>query len=354
MGLREEKNLSIFSFKKLPKAFLIAFAAIIIFELINLHFDDYFYNPIPKKGLPFEGIRVKLKNEISQSPQHSYDIVIIGDSHSHVAFMPNIIEAKTGLSCFNFSLFGRMGPLGSYLLVQNYLKTHPAKPKYLVVGFFFYNIYGTSNKQWFRKNVVTSYADFSKGNIIALTKELDLGRQRLKLLIPSIKHYDRIKYIIENPFSFRLPTSGEINNFTQQAISDKGYFPYHVNDIMQPRDPEYKLFVENSNVIGKQVNPYIRSIIDIAAENNIKIIFHISPIPSAPYKKLKSRGYIEAYHQSADSLKGNNTDFFIFDPQTSVSDHNLYVNLSHFNKNGSELMSSIFADKINELESGVK
>jgi hypothetical protein len=66
MGLREEVSLFMPNSKRFPKAFVITLLFITFFELGNAYFDNYFYSPRHEGGigLPFEGLRLKIKNEI--------------------------------------------------------------------------------------------------------------------------------------------------------------------------------------------------------------------------------------------------------------------------------------------------
>ena len=90
------KNSSIFNSKKLPFGFLLALLMILIFESLNVLFDDYFYRP------PYDGLRIKVKNELSVNPKNKFDFLILGDCYPLIGIIPKIIEDRTGLTGFNF------------------------------------------------------------------------------------------------------------------------------------------------------------------------------------------------------------------------------------------------------------
>lgn len=122
--------------KRFPYGFLIALLFVLAFEFANAFFDNYFYSPNAEWPVtPFEGLRLKLKNELALSKEKAFDIIILGDSHGHISIIPKIIEEQTRLTCFNFSLFGAQGTLAPYWMFRNYLKSHDTKPKYVIVEF---------------------------------------------------------------------------------------------------------------------------------------------------------------------------------------------------------------------------
>lgn len=351
-----EKSFSIFNFKKLPTGFLLALLLIMGFEFANDYFDNYFYTPRIEEGigLPFEGLRLKLKNEISQSEEFTFDILIIGDSHSHVSIIPRIIEEKTGLSCFNFALFGAQSVMGSYMIFENYLKAHPIKPKYVILGFVPSNTFQIG-KRYMEVNALTAWSDMKKGNIKKIIDEFGIGLG-IKFMLPSIKHQERFRNFFNNPFKFRIPKREEIQRIIDQVYRERGHYPQRAN-MSYPPDAEENGFIKffiytdlHKFIIKPFAEKYLRKILDLAVKNKIKIIYHIQPIPPYLSRIVNNYPYYKQYRKFVNSLKREYPDFYIVDAQDVLNRNEIYLDIYHLNGKGAPILSEFLAHKINELE----
>ena len=352
MELRVEKNSSTSSFKKLPGGFLIALMFIVVFEFANDYFDNYFYSPREEGvGQPFEGLRIKIKNEISQSRENNFDILILGDSHSHVSIKPKIIEEKTGRSCFNFSTFGWQGTIGSYWFFKNYLDSHVLRPKYLIVAYSFLTAYP---EEFTRDMQIINLYDLRKGNILAYMEEFGFI-PGIKFIFPSLKHQGRFKEFIKSPFSFKMPTKKQLDDFIMQVYLDKGHYPLRVEKVFSPEAKEsgYKKFFEYANLDNFKISPfalkYLRRSLDLAKKYNIKIIYEVQPLPPYLYNKISRYNYLKQYNDFIDSLKKDYPDIIVINPQNILDSDDMYMDRDHLNGKGAPILSEFLAQKINEL-----
>ncbi|MBI5049311.1 MAG: DUF1574 family protein [Nitrospirae bacterium] len=346
------------SFKKLPGGVLIAFLFISIFEFANAYFDAYFYSPhVQGIATPFEGLRMKIKNELSQSRENKFDIIILGDSHSHVSIIPRIIEEKTGRSCFNFSTFGRQGVMGSYWMFRNYIEAHDIKPKYIIVGFSPFYTYPITKSFWDSSNILTDLSDIRKGNVRAFIEEFGVV-QGIKFLLPSLKHQGRFKEFIRNPFSFEMPDRVQLNKFTEQFYLDKGYYPERINESYpkESRESGYDKFFQytdlNKFVISEFSYKYLRKMLDLAKEHKIKVIYHIPPIAPYLYSVVKNYSYMDRYNEFVDSLKKDYPDLIAVNSQHLFNENDMFLDIYHLNGKGAPILSGFLAQRINELQRG--
>jgi len=342
--------------KKFPSAFVIAILFIFIFEFANAYFDNYFYSPQYEGGIgmPFEGLRLKLKNEISQSKEFSFDILILGDSHSHVCMMPRIIEDKTGLSCFNFATFGAQSVMASYWILDNYLKTHPEKPKYLIIGFDPFYIY-PMKRPFMETTALTGLADLKKGNVIKFIDEFGISKG-VKFILPSLKHQGRFRKFFKNPFAFEIPSKEQLQNFIQQFYRDRGYYPERVNESF-PRDHElngFRHLLKYTDLNKFEVSPftekYFRKLLKLAVENKIRIIYHIQPMPPYLSEVVNKYPYLIQFNNFLNSLKKEYPDFHVVSTQDILNKNEMYLDAYHLNGKGTPIQSEFLAQKINELE----
>ncbi|MBI5056266.1 MAG: DUF1574 family protein [Nitrospirae bacterium] len=342
--------------KKYPTAFVIAILFIFIFECANAYFDNYFYSPQYEGGIgtPFEGLRLKLKNEISQSKEFNFDVLIIGDSHSHVCFKPTIIESKTGLSCFNFATFGAQSVMASFWILDNYLKTHTKKPKYLIIGFDPFYIFSLK-KHYMEITSLTALADFKTGNVGKFIDEFGISKG-IKFILPSLKHQGRFRKFIKNPLAFEIPSKTQLQDFIAQVYRDKGYYPERADESFPP-DAElngFRHLLTYTDLNKFSVSPfsekYFRKILELAAGNKIKIIYHMQPMPPYLSEVVNKYPYYGQYINFVDSLKKEYPDFYVVNTQDILNESAMYLDAYHLNGKGTFIQSEFLAQKINELE----
>lgn len=341
MGWKVAKSSFTFSFNKLPKDFLLLVVLIVIFEVMNMLFDDHFYSP------PFYGLRMKIKNELSLNKKNHFDILIFGDSYNIAGINSNTIEQNTGLSCYNFSTHIWQTILASFCMFNNYLKTCTKKPKFIIIGFIPKSCLITKNDVV--KNYVPYLYDFTKGNMSVLNKEFGVI-QVLKFLIPSLKHQYYFKSFFETPYFLRvrkIQSRRQIDSFIQQVSADKGYYAWHGDEVFDgtiDNDASYSGFT-----ISDFFNKYLRLIFDLAKNNNIKLVYLI-PTSSPDYYNLwVKEGVMRKYSDFIFSLKKEYPNLIIVDPQFIVNKKELYADASHLNRNGARLLSNFLSEKINAV-----
>ena len=227
MGQMVVKNLSTFNFKRLPIGFLLALLVILLFESLNLLFDDYFYKP------PYVGLRVKIKNEILHNANNRFNFLILGDCYPLTGVIPDVIEAKTNLTGFNLATHVDYTILSSYCVLKNYLATCVKKPKYIIISFLPMSC--SLTKEEIVSNDMRYFYDFSRNNELSFIKEFGF-KQSVLFLIPSLKHQYLWKNILNeiSTLKFLVRNSNKVVPFVNDVQAKRGYASCD----------EYKIFME--------------------------------------------------------------------------------------------------------------
>jgi len=343
-----ERNSSTSNFKKLPKGFLLSLIFIFIFELLNSYFDNYFYDLENHSGLT-----IKIKNDIAQNKDINFDILILGDSHTHFGIKPQIVEDITGLSCFNFSLFSPQGIFGSYAVFKNYVKSHPIKPKYVIIGHVPFTMY-PMDKSVLNKSGIFGLVDLKKGNLKTFFKEFGIA-QGIKFLIPSLKHQEHFKNLFKNPLFLNISKNTLINDIVKEIYLNKGFHlkkkQIFVSEETKMR--EYKIFFENNDLNNFKISPfsykYLIKILELAQKNKITPIYYVPALPPYVYERLEKYIYMKQHDDFINSLKRDYPDLIILKSQQVLNEDDMYLDMYHLSEKGVMALSNFIAQEINVL-----
>lgn len=339
MGLPVEKSSYISNSKRLPRHFLAALAMIFLFESTNVYFDNYFYM------YPFEGLRMKIKNEVSQSRGSHFDILVFGDCYNLTGVMPRTIEKETGLVCYNFSTHFIQTIFPSYCMLKNYLVAPSRRPRYIIIGFLATSLAVT--KENIKKESLPHLYEFVKGNEAMFLKEFGIG-QALNLLTPSLKHQYFFNDFLKNLMSFsRVRGKREIDDFIKSVYNDGGYYAWRSNDAYR------EAISDDKNPTDFSVSPfftkYFNKFLELAKKNNITVIY-LMPSTTLDWQERDRRYGVPAkYEIFLNSLKKDYPDLIILKPQHLLNEKALYVDQRHLNGRGALDLSEFIARKINEL-----
>lgn len=338
------KNLFIFNSKYLPAGLLFCVLLVLSFELFNAIFDDHFYSArirhtVAASKVGFEALRMKVKNEFSQTSGNRFDVLVMGDCYNIVGVIPRIIETETELSTFNFSTHLAQTVLASYVMLENYLRENATKPKFLILGFLPITL-GSSTELGY-------LYEFKDGNMAVLKKEFGL-RQAIRFSIPSLKHQSFWKEFVNNPLSVRLSTKAEIDDFIETVYLDSGYYAWRANAVyrgsMKETDaPLYEFKVSDFSF------RYLMRILDLAEVNNIKVIYIFPTHPPDVYQAHLQQGLVNLYEDFLESLIKKYPGMTLVKPQHVLNDKSMYINWSHLNSKGAAELSNFLAFKLNEM-----
>lgn len=319
----------------MPRSLLAALFLALVFEAGNVMLDDRFYSP------PFEGLRMKIKNRVALTGGGSFDVIVLGDSYCISGIIPADIEKGTGLSCFNFSTHGRQTVLASYGMMKNYLKRCSRKPEYLVIGFL-PQVCGHT-RQKIEKEYLPYMYDLKDGNMTIFFAEFGWA-QGMKFLIPSLKHQAFFKRLLARPFSTRLAARGGIEKFALGVAAERGYYAWRPSE-------------KHRNAPGSDKTPYrfraspffrkyLYAILDLAAENDIRVIYVIPTKRPEWYRIREKQGVVKEYGEFVEEIKAEYPGITVLDPQTKLDHKDFYVNRDHLNGRGARVLSKLVAERI--------
>ena len=321
--------------KKWPGAFLLTVLMVVLFEAGNYIFDDYFY-------LKYSGFRLKHNNELSLRRGNDFNIIVLGECDSASGMMPSIIEKKTGLTCHNFASYWVQTYLASYCVLNNYLKKCAKKPRYILIGHD-----TTLNDKIARDN----YYDMSKGNSAIFIKEFGIFNT-LKLYVPSLKHHGFFNKMIDDPGLFKnlIYSKSRIDNFNKRFEEDKGY------DLLDPGiwDGDFPAFIKERKkslaVLSPSHDKYVRAILSLARDNNIKVIWSITPRPVAAGIFEEEQGISTRYYNYIGRLKKEYDNLIVLQlSQDILYENKHFIDGVHLTKEGGKLYSEFISEKINEI-----
>lgn len=321
------KSSSTSNSRQRPWAFLIALTVIVVIECLVVRFDEHFYYP------PFNNLRMKVKNEISQSPEHHYDVLVLGDSFNLTALDPDLLTAGTDLSAFNYATFAVNSVITSYVLFKNSLEKEGPKPRYLIIGYLDY--IPQFSKDYIYEKYAHTLFDFKKGNVGVFTAEFGpaLG---LKFLIPTLKHQG---YFLLNA----KPTPLEKVRAVRQSVYDrKGFYEWHPERVFDG-GIDYINTDEAFNVTP-YFDKYLHKILTLSARHNIRVLYVMPTVVPELDGRLTAAGRRAAYMAYLRGLKEEFPNMDIIYPALLLSDPQLYTDQDHLNRHGSAVLCEMVRD----------
>jgi len=312
---------------------------ILIFEAFNLIWDDYFYRS------PFDGLRANLKNEIALKKGNTYDLLIFGGCYSIKGFIPKVIDKETGLTSFNFSTYDLHSIFSQQLILKNYLRRNSKIPQYVVLSYGPYNAFNVG-KTLSEENLYFFY-DINNGNFIEFLREFGLGRT-LSLFIPSLKHQYFYELFIRMRQLPRLTPKEKVDDFIKLTYDSGGYDPTNNQNVY---DGEIDLDVLQMILdVPPFFKKYITKFLNMAIENNIKVIFVIQTRPKVWHDVELKSGKLKVFKEYMEMLKREYPEMVVLDAQEDLDNSDLYADFFHVNEKGAIALSKLLSEKINQFK----
>jgi hypothetical protein len=329
-----------------PWALLAAIVLFGVFEGMNAVWDEHFYTTETRttqaiiQGL--EGLRMKIKNDYAQRRDNSFDGLVLGDSYYISGVLPNLLGEKLGRDVFNFSGFGDQGVFAAYCLFKNYVRAHPGRPSWIIIGF------QPDTLSRPRIDPGLMY-DLRKGNAWAMIGEYGLS-EGLKLQIPSLKHQHVWRGVMKyGQWPRTTLNKKQITAMIQDVLKNKGFYsPYPFQAVAEPAgekdlNPFYHFRVTQPSWKN------LRGILDLAGKHHIQV-FYLRPTYSEDWRCLYERqGVIKDYAAFLERLKELYPGIIILDYQQDIHSLSLYSDRLHLNLNGARLLNQKLAEDIREF-----
>jgi hypothetical protein len=294
-------------------------------------FEDYLY------PYPFDGLRMKIKNEVSQANFEDYDVLILGDCYNIVGVIPSVIEKETQLKCFNFSHHRNQSIAASYILFENYLKSHHHKPEFIIVTY----LPEVINHE---KPDFTYLYDFSHGNRIMLAREFGFGYM-VKSLFASIRKQGFLKEAFFHPRS--IFDTGLVNRhefFYQVLYKDKGYYHRYEDRIYEGGNDRHFTEFYFSPFFKK----YFEKINRLAVDRGIKVVYVMPAFPPEAWDAFFKEAYMDYVQYFQNWQNREKSNFVILEVQGILNENTFFNDNMHLNRKGAEALSNYLAEAIRD------
>ncbi len=256
--------------------------------LLLVYFPNFMINYIDGEAPSFIW-----NKRVSNTPQDKYyDVVVLGDSVSNAAYVPEELSDST----INLALSGN-GPLENYYTMQNWLE-HNAPPKICYISFM--DIHFQSLPSFWKRDMY--FHQFSLKNSMAMLEEAaDAGKTKIW---NEQAMWDFISYELWLPNkyitafmngSFNQRRASNIENTTLTALHGGRFIGSTTKEYSPETDQVFDTFTVNP-----LYDRYYKKLIKLCIENNIQVRLIRLPMPE---NCLFTDKYHETFYAYYDALQ---------------------------------------------------
>lgn len=313
-------------------------AFILLFEGANVAIDNrlYLYRKADGPG-DLLGFKVRLKHDYARDSDATYAIAVIGDCYPSTGIKPSVIEAESGLTCFNFATCQMLGVISAYSMVKRICDAPKPPPQYLIVGF----IPDTLAQDGIDPNL---FYELKQGNTDVLLPEFGWA-QCLKFQVPSLKH----QFFFRNCISIKIPSAENIEDARSQVAYDKGYMPWWTG---AEYDGKVTDEFRTPFTVTPRAHAYLEKILALADEHEMRVIYLIPTNPPDWFEFHTRSGKTRAYYDYLETLKNAHPRLILLHPQRLLDRKELYADRLHTNGVGTATLSRFIGEVIRRLEAG--
>ncbi len=315
------KNITISSFKNIPKGFLVAAALFLLTEcftylnraeLVKNYWNKFLIN----------------EHLLLESPG-DYDYLIMGDSIQKTGIRPMELDEKA----LSLGLPGGK-PMSLYLMLKRYLKNHrPPKAVFLYI-----------DPEEPRDSLYVILRYFvSVPEFISIWKDLTL-REREVFLMRYLPTLDLRKVGLTK----RDEYAGSNESFTNQMKNGRGYMPAARSGLAISEDyfRKDRTRYQSRVSISKKDMEYLDKFMKIASSKKIKVVFLGFLLPKELYGILEITGFNKNYREFYANLGFMYPEAYLVKDPIYSMDNKYFGDISHLNKEGSGLFTGYFKNEI--------
>lgn len=348
-----EKNLFIPNFKKslnkIPAAAAIFIGLFLITEFCIYKFAPrYITNPAM--------LRLQEKINFAKKCSLKNDILILGDSAAGTSINANILQARTGLKCFNFALVGDTMMAGTYFLLRDYLLNHEDL-KYIILM----NVYDIWHRDIINEALLNNFQedimeDFLK--IVVLSDNYKCASTNIanivSQLLPSQMYRFEIRRFFESPTGINLYIDKkEAHTIDQEMLRNRGSGSLLENDERRIRKDllGHEKFVDSTKFKVSKINMYyLDKLLREAKQRNIYVLICFPPIFNEFYNDKVKSEYLSSYKTFIKTLpRLYDNVVLVTDDFYAVPSNRLSLTIDHLNKDESLAYTEMLAIKIREF-----
>lgn len=272
---------------------------------------------------------------ISNTNLHA-EALVLGPCEPLWSMQPKFLEQHTGLKFYNLAT-NHSNFAENYAHLYLYLQNNNA-PKYVF-------LYVTTESTDGRFNVFNTYRlmHFNKNNKIKnIICDMD-SNLNFKIHIPLYR------YSYYNQYHLFNTIQGVKHFFTQDTI------PYFFDGYIEPKRAKWdfrfeQLIAENPHGINynwhKKEAKYLRKILELCADKNIKCIMYESPIYKPFVKYMNNRDDIKK--QITQLAKKHHTEYWVFDTLQMAKNKENFFSLFNTTPQGTKEFLTVFCKTINK------
>lgn len=315
------KNITISSFKNIPKGLLVAAVLFLLTEgliysnraeLVKNYWNKFLIN----------------EHILLESPG-DYDYLIMGDSIQKTGILP----LELGEKVLNLGLPGGK-PMSLYLMLKRYLKNHrPPKAIFLYV-----------DPEEPRDSLYVILRYFvSVPEFISTWKDLT-PHEREVFLMRYLPTLDLRKVGLTEGDEY----IGSNSAFTNQMKRDRGYMPAARSGLSLSEDYFRKDRTRYQSRVSmtKKDMEYLDKFMKLASSENIKVVFLGFLVPKELYNILEITSFNKKYRNFYANLGSMYPHAYLVKDPIYYMDNKYFGDMSHLNQAGSEIYSKYFNDEI--------
>jgi hypothetical protein len=259
--------------KKFLKLFFLACLGFWISNVLLAYILEWRYRDWKAQGIFFEPIRWE---EFYELPDNSLDVLFLGSSHAYRSINPFLVDTTLRLKTFNFGTSGQ-SMRTSYHVLTNVLKTQT--PNTLVVELYFDAL--TQQDQLTNAGFNFPSVKWSRAKLNFWWDGFSFKDKCIMVFTPAYRYRQEWKYVLRK-------LMGKVNTLPRGEYVGKG-FVFNENTVELNRLTKKNHFndyrFEETPVVTSNLE-YLGRIVKLCRENNIRLIFVTTPIPSITYNKL--------------------------------------------------------------------
>ena len=265
-----------------------------------------------------------------EEPQNSIDVIFLGSSHIYNGVNPLVFYEETGLTGFDLASSSQDIPTGYFYLKE---ALEYQTPKYVLL-----DSYGILNKAFENEAAYKRSLDDMRWSAVKIEairewqKHLE-GVRLLPRIFTIMDYHSRWDSLSEEDFSdskFITNRNGYCPVFTADENVVYNAFDAHINE------PE----------IDETTRKYIKSMVDLCENNNIKLC--LISVPDTEWTRGNSTAIQKLANElSIPFLDYNTEELFV---KIGIQDGKDWMNSGHLNSYGAEKFTAFLAESLYENE----
>lgn len=271
------------------------------------------------------------KDFCQTSHESPYNVLILGDSTSNAAYMPEVLSD----SCVNLAL-GGTNPMDSYYIMKDWLKNNQA-PKTVYISFADTHF---STADWFWTRTMFTHR-FSIQDNLEMLKMATVYQEDSIISENDIIDFISYQLYLPNKYITALSNGGfnqryetNLTLYAEDSLHN-GHYMARGNKEWQPTEVSYEHFS-----VSPLFNLYYQKLIEMCLENHIQVHLIKLPLPSSTVFTSEYENELASYYDNLTAKYPKVT----FDWIRTYEDQN-FADPSHMNTHG----SLKFSTQIKEL-----